>query len=174
ATALRESGKAEFSDIREREKLVTSYRVDPLIVAGWAGMLVIAFAAVLLIGATGFVIYAAATAERRSTLFGVLRALGFSPGQVRAMVWVDHGLVGLLGVALGTALGAGLGSFFLRFMEVTERGERVVPPFVLQVDWAALGAAYVILGAVIGTAVGVASAAFMRQAVGRALRWTGG
>ena len=172
--ALRESGKADFRDIREREKLVTSYRVDPLIAAGWAGMLVIAFAAVLVVGATGFVIYAVATAERRRTLFGVLRALGFSPVQVRAMVWVDHGLVGLLGLGIGTALGAGLGGFFLRFMEVTERGGQVVPPFVLQVDWAALGIAYAILGAVIGTAVGVASATFMRRAVGRALRWTGG
>ena len=172
--ALRQSGTVGFSDIREREKLVTSYRLDPLIAAGWAGMLVIAFAAVLLVGATGFVIYAAATAERRRTLFGVLRAVGFSPRQVRAMVWVDHGLVGLLGLAIGTALGAGLGGFFLRFMEVTERGGRVTPPFVLQVDWAALGIAYAILGAVMGTAVGVASAAFMRQAVGRALRWTGG
>ena len=75
---------------------------------------------------------------------------------------------------VGRGLGAGLGGFFLRFMEVTERGGQVVPPFVLQVDWAALGIAYAILGAVIGTAVGVASATFMRRAVGRALRWTGG
>ena len=58
---------------------------DPLVAAGWQGILVIAFGAVLLLSAIGFLVYSYLTAQERSLEFAILRTLGFSG--VRSSVW---------------------------------------------------------------------------------------
>ena len=73
--------------------------------------------------------------QRRRVEFAVLRALGLSKGQVFRMLAFEYSLVVVLGIVAGTYLGLVVGRQMLSFLNVTETGNRVVPPFVLQTDW---------------------------------------
>ena len=58
----------------------------------------------------------------------------------------------------------------LEFLGITERGEEVVPPFVLATDWGTIGIVYAILGAVFLMTVGVVVVLYARLALYRVLR----
>ena len=76
-----------------------------------------------------------------------MRALGLSKGQVLRMLAFEYALVVVLGVIVGVVLGLVVGRQMLSFLNVTETGGRVVPPFVLQTRWSvvAVGVAGVLL-----------------------------
>ena len=58
----------------------------------------------------------------------------------------------------------------LRFLEVDEEGERVLPPFVLATDWGTVAGAYVGLIVVLAVGVGIAWRLYVRGSITRALR----
>ena len=60
----------------------------------------------------------------------------------------------------------------LRFLEVTERGERVLPPFIVQTDWLALGFGVAVLVAVVVVTLLVSWGAAMRRSASAQLRLT--
>ena len=78
---------------------------DPLIAAGWEGILAISFAAVLILSAIGFLIYSYLTAQQRGLEFAVLRTLGFSRVQVFGVVLLEHLFVVLAGWAWARSWG---------------------------------------------------------------------
>ena len=67
------------------------------------------------------------------------------------------------GVAIGVLLGRLIARVMLSFLDIDERGESVVPPFVLQTDWRLLGFGVGLLAVV---AVGTLTLAWL-QAVRR-------
>ena len=83
---------------------------DPLVAAGWQGILFIAFGAVLLLSAIGFLVYSYLTAQERSLEFAILRTLGFSGRQIFGVVAFEHMFVIVTGMGLGTGRGAAGGA----------------------------------------------------------------
>jgi len=57
------------------------------------------------------------SALERSQELGILRALGASPSQISAMVWLEAGVMGLFGGLLGLLLGSLLTPIILRALE---------------------------------------------------------
>jgi ABC-type lipoprotein release transport system permease subunit len=153
-----------------REDVLLEQQEDPLIAAGWAGILAIAFGAVLLLSAIGFVVYSYLTAQQRGLEFAILRTLGLSRPQVFSVVLFEHLLIIVAGMGLGTIVGLRVGELMMDFLATDETGQTVLPPFVLQVSWAEVAAVWAILGTVFVITIAVVVALYLRLAVHRALR----
>lgn len=167
STALTDAG---IRTIVSRDEIEASQGDDPLIAAGWSGILAIAFAAVLLLSAIGFVVYSYLTAQQRGLEFAILRTLGFSRPQIFSVVMFEHLFVIVAGMGLGTLVGLRIGAIMMGFLATDERGGEVIPPFVLGVSWTQVLIVWAILGAVfVGTIAGVV-ALYFRLAVHRVLR----
>ena len=125
---------------------------QPLVSAGWSGLLVLMFLTLVLASASGVMLFSYTDLRERQTEFALLRTLGFSKGQLNGVVWFNLALVVVCGIALGTWVGQMIGNSLLPVMEVAEGGVRVTPPMVFERDWVALLVSYLILGGVtIGT-----------------------
>ncbi|HEU0075336.1 MAG TPA: FtsX-like permease family protein, partial [Dehalococcoidia bacterium] len=141
-------GTAVSAGISSFDELQEAQQKDPLVAAGWEGILFISFAAILILSAIGFLIYSYLTAQRRRLEFAVLRTLGFSRKQIALVVGFEQAFVIGLGMLAGTLLGMRLGSLMIGYMGVTETGSEVQPPMLLEVDWPTIAGAWLVLAAV--------------------------
>ena len=121
---------------------------QPLANAGWGGLLVIMFLALVLASASGIALFCWLDTRERQTEFALLRTLGSSRGQLNAVVWFNLAVVVIAGVAVGTWAGAQIGAALLPVLEVSEGGVRATPPLTLETDWRMLALAYAVLGIV--------------------------
>lgn len=143
---------------------------DPLVAAGWKGILAISFGAVLLLSAIGFVVYSYLSAQQRGLEFAILRTLGFSRVQVFTVVFVEQSFIVIAGMGLGTIVGLRIGRLMMDFLGTDERGENVLPPFLLAVSWPEIFVVWGILGAVFVVTIAAVVMLYLRLAVHRALR----
>ena len=152
------------------QELREAQEKDPLVAAGWEGILFISFAAILLLSVIGFLIYSYLTAQQRTLEFAVLRTVGFSKKQVAVVVGFEQALVIGLGMAAGTLMGLRLGTLMIRYMGVTETGDDVIPPMLLHVSWSTIGTAWFALGAAFLVTMGIVVLLYSRLALHRVLR----
>ncbi|MDZ7729671.1 MAG: ABC transporter permease [Dehalococcoidia bacterium] len=143
---------------------------DPLVAASWEGILFLAFAAVLVLTALGFIVYSYLTAQTRRLEFAILRTMGFSGKQILGLVSFEQVFVIGAGVLVGTLLGMPLGRLMIGYMGVTETGEDILPPLVSQVSWVAVLTVYSMLAVVFVATIAALAALYSRLAVHRALR----
>jgi hypothetical protein len=143
---------------------------DPLVAAGWEGLLFLTFIAIVLLAALGFLVASVLVAQQQQGEFAVLRTMGFSLPQVLLVVGIEKILIIAVSMALGTAVGLQLGTMMLEFVGFVETGENVLPPFVTVTDWATIGGAYGVLGLVFLGAIAVIVALYMRMTIGQILR----
>ncbi len=160
-------GASEILDAEEERLL---QQEDPLVAAGWAGILAISFAAVLLLSAIGFIVYSYLTAQARSLEFAILRTLGFSRLQVFSVVMFEQLFVIVAGMGLGTIVGLRIGRLMMDFLGTNERGVEVAPPFVLEISWAEIFLVWGILGSVFIVTIAAVVLLYFRLQVHRALR----
>ena len=143
---------------------------DPLIAAGWAGILGISFATVLMLSAIGFVLYSYLTAQQRALEFAILRTLGFSRVQVFLVVALEYAVIVVAGMGLGTVVGLQVGRRMMDVFAVSEAGSAVLPPFALAVSWASVVTVWVVLGLAFVQTIGAVVLLYLRLAIHRALR----
>jgi hypothetical protein len=155
-----------------RTALVESVEGDPTLVAAGSGILLIAAAAVLAIGAAGFVVTALLAVGARITEFAVLRALGVARGQLLRALLLEWGVLALAGALLGVLLGRQIAAVMLSSLNVTSDGRPVVPSFIMQTDWLTIAAGFAVIGLFAVVALVLAWAAATRQANSAALRLT--
>ena len=127
---------------------------QPLVTAGWGGLLVLLFLALVLASASGVMLFSFIDSRERQTEFALLRTLGSSRRQLNGAVWFNIVLIAICGIVLGTGAGLFIGVSLLPLMEVAEEGTRVTPSMVLQIDWLTMGVSYLVLAT--GTAGTVA------------------
>lgn len=155
----------------QRAADLVSERVEqPLVSAGWSGLLVLMFLALVLASVSGVMLFSYTDTQQRRTEFALLRTLGFSRRQLNGVVWFNILLVMLSGIALGTWAGSQIGLSLLPILEVAEEGVRVTPPMVLQVNWTTLAASYAVSVAVAGGTVAWLTWVTARLEIQRALR----
>jgi hypothetical protein len=143
---------------------------DPLIAAGWGGILAISFAAVLLLSAIGFLIYSYLTAQQRRLEFAVLRTLGFSRRQIFGVVLLEHLFVVITGMGLGTIVGLQVGRLMMDFFGLDEKGAELLPPFALSVSMLEVALVWGILGLVFVLTVLAVVLLYFRLDLHRVLR----
>jgi ABC-type antimicrobial peptide transport system permease subunit len=72
------------------------------------------------------------------------------------MVWLvaaEHLVIVIMGLAIGTVAGFAMSNIMVSAVAVTERGDPVLPPFVVTTNWALMGPIYVALIAVFAAAL---------------------
>ena len=103
----------------------------------------------------GFLCYAAlaASVDRRSHLFALLRAAGLQANQVHHLVYLDSLAVGVIGVMLGIPAGVSLSSIFATVFSITSS-------FISRVEIkpAQVSPTVLLLGAIVGIGVSQVSA----------------
>lgn len=129
--------------------------IDPLTVAGWRGMGIVA----LIIGGAalvlGYVTYLVAHSNRTIHDSAYLRAMGLSrPGFMRSAL-IEHGIVAVIGVVVGVASGLFASRIAVGAIAHSETGRALLPPFILQTNWWPV-LTILVIAAVAGT-VGVVS-----------------
>ena len=134
-------------DVATAEALIEQRTADPLLTAGWTGLLGLSFVTVVLAGSSGLLFFSYVDARERNEEYALLRTLGFSRLQVNGLLWFRIALIVLIGAGVGTGWGIWLSNSLLPLLEIAEEGERVVPPMVLLTNWSALAVAYATLTA---------------------------
>lgn len=154
----------------DQQSELQSLQQNPLISAGGAGILYIAFGAVLLLVGAALLVSLWVSVQRRRTEFAVMRALGLSRGQVIRLLAFEYAIVAVLGLSVGAYLGRLVGERMLSFLNVDEDGRVAEPSFILQTDWllVLVGAGVVLL--VFAFALGFAGRLISRTSDGQALR----
>lgn len=168
AESLRQRRGAQVVD---REELLASFQADPLVAAGWDGILSLAFIAVLFATLMGFSVYSYVQAQRRRVEFAMLRSIGLSFRGLVSIVLLEQLVVVVVGLGLGSWMGIQLTSVLMPFLGLTERGTQVLPPFAVVVNWSAIIATYSIMAAVFLAATVSLIGVFSRTAIQRALRF---
>ncbi len=135
-----------LSDVYHASTMVEARTSDPLLTAGWSGLLALSFLAVVMAGASSLILYTYIDARERLGEFAVLRSLGFSRLQVNGIVWFNLAVTFTFGLAAGTLGGQLLGIAVLPLLEVAEDGSRITPPMLLQNNWPAVAFSYLVLG----------------------------
>ena len=157
----------DFSSVSRSYTLLLN---DPLAAAGWRAFLLIAYVAMATLALLGFALYALVYAQRRMTEYAILRASGFSRRQVTATVAMESGVLLALGLALGIGLGHLTSAIVVTYLDVTERGARVLPPFIPTVDWAQVGIVAVAAALLVAGATVAVVRALTRARLHRVLR----
>ena len=143
---------------------------NPLIAAGGAGILYLAFGAVLLLVSAALLVSLWMAIERRRGEFAVLRAMGLSRGQVVGLLAFEYGIVAVLGLAGGVYLGRLISERMLSFLDIDTAGQPAEPAFILQTDWPMVIAGGLLVLAVFALALGLAGRLIARTSDALALR----
>jgi hypothetical protein len=122
-------------------------RLDPLGSAGWRAIVLISLGIVLLVAVSGYVAYLLSFSKRGRGDMGFLQTLGLSRPQLVGLLGFEHLAIVAIGLGLGTWAGIEMSRLMVSPMAVTERGEPVIPPFILMTDWDLMLPTY---GALIG------------------------
>jgi hypothetical protein len=165
--STREFGARELYDQAE---MIAELKANPLAAAGWGGILLIVVLGVTLVSGLGFVVYAYLSARRRQLEFAILRTLGFSLRQIIGLVCLEQLFVIGISMGIGTFIGLRLGPFMMVFLQLAEKGRRVLPPIVLTTDWFTIGVAYIALTVVFIVTTALVILFFSRVALHRTLR----
>ncbi|MCH7734061.1 MAG: ABC transporter permease [Chloroflexi bacterium] len=144
--------------------------IDPLSAAGWRALLAIAFFAVLVVSAIGFLVHAQVTFQSRRSELALLRATGLSMKQLLGLVMLEQVLVVGAAFAIGAFMGARLGSSIMPFLGTSGEGLSVVPPMIQQINWTSFGITFGIIGIVFAVVIGVLLLTVFRMSIHSVLR----
>ena len=169
AASIEDAGWA-LSNGYHASTMVEARTSDPLLTAGWSGLLALSFLAVVMAGASSLILYTYIDARERLGEFAVLRSLGFSRLQVNGIVWFNLAITFIFGLAAGTLGGQLLGIAVLPLLEVAEDGSRITPPMLLQNNWPAVAFSYLVLGAATLITVAILAWALGKLELQRLLR----
>ncbi|MGE0600459.1 MAG: FtsX-like permease family protein [Dehalococcoidia bacterium] len=159
-----------LDDVSDQKSELSSLERNPLIAAGGAGILYIAFGAVLLLVAAALLVSLWVSVQRRRSEFAVLRAMGLSRGGVVQLLAFEYALVAILGLFAGGYLGRLVGERMLSFLNVDDKGDRAEPGFLLQTEWLLVAAGGAIVLAVFVAALIFAGRLISRTSDAAALR----
>jgi hypothetical protein len=154
------------------QEVLKAIQTDPVVRAGGSGVLLLALVAAFSILGLGFALTLYLGGQQRTVEVSVMRAVGLSPRQIFTMISLEYLLVAAIGLVIGTIAGLRISDTMLSFLNVTESGGRVVPPFDLRTQWDTVGIAFLATGlAFIGGVVALA-VYFLRMPVSRVIRLT--
>jgi ABC-type lipoprotein release transport system permease subunit len=171
-TALLDSYGIPAGQVIDRERILEEIRTDPVVRAGGSGILLLALIAAFAILALGFSLTLYLGGQSRTVEVSVMRAVGISPRQLFAMISLEYLLIAAVGLIIGTVAGLRISDTMLGFLNVTETGARVVPPFDLVTRWDTVGIAFAAVGIAFLAGVIALAGYFLRLPVSRVIRMT--
>jgi ABC-type antimicrobial peptide transport system permease subunit len=115
-------------------------------------MALVALAGTLAIAALGYITYLGSCITNSRQQAAQLSVLGITRASFLRMAAVEHLIVAVMGLALGSVSGLLMTHVAVDAVAHTETGGRLLPPFVLTTNWAQASTLYAVVGivAVIG------------------------
>jgi hypothetical protein len=159
-----------FGVVTDRERELARLERNPLIAAGGAGILYLAFGAVLILVTAGLLVSLWLVVQRRRTEFAVLRSLGLSRRGVAGVLAVEYAFVALVGIAAGTWLGRAIADRMLSFLDVDEAGRLAEPGYLLRTDWSLVASSLGVVALLFLVAMAFAVRLIARTSDAQALR----
>ena len=80
---------------------------------------------------------------------GFLQAMGLSRRQLIGLLALEHVVMVITGVALGTWAGLQMSGLSVESVSQTETGKAVLPPFILVTEWGLMALVYAVVAAVV-------------------------
>ena len=121
--------------VRDKQSLLDSIRLDPMVTAGWRAMVLLSIGIIVLTAGIGYMTYLLSLARRSRGETGFLRCLGLSGHQLSRLLGIEHLVVAAVGIGLGTWAGFQISTLMVSSVAVTETGKPVIPPFLSSTDW---------------------------------------
>ncbi len=156
--------------IVDRSSLLAEVAVDPLVSAGWQALLGIAFLTVLVVSAIGFLVHVRVSFSNRRGELALLRTMGLSMPQLLVLVVLEQVIVIGVAVGIGLFMGTRLGDTIIPFLANSGEDKVLVPPMVLQIDWAGFGFTFGLLGIVFAAVIIAVLVSVYRMSIHRVMR----
>ncbi|MEP7287928.1 MAG: ABC transporter permease [Chloroflexota bacterium] len=128
---------AALVNVQTLNSELSNLQTDPLSL-GLLGLMFLAFVIAMSLSVVGLLTYSTLTAVARRGEFGVLRALGLSTFRLLRQLAFEQLFVIVLGVGLGAILGAVLSNQVVPKLAQNASSQNITPPFIIQVETAAL------------------------------------
>lgn len=137
---------------------------------GLFGLLTLGFLTAGLLTVVGLALHALLAFRERTVELGVLRAIGFSAGQMRRLLAGTQITLLVLGLAAGTALGIATGRLFIPILQVDAGLHPNTPPFVPLTAWAEIALVYALFAAAAAATIGATLALLRRMRLYEAIK----
>mgnify|MGYP002624058710 FL=1 len=118
----------------------------------------------------GFATHFYLSARQKEAIYGVLRSIGMSPGQLYGVLVLEQVVLILAGLAIGTALGVALNQITLPGLPITFGDRPPTPPFIARNDWGAVVQIYITLTIAFFISLGIATLLLWRTKLHQVLR----
>ena len=118
-----------------RAERINDTFVDPVAVAGWRGMSIVATIVAAVTVLMAYTIFLAAYALRTKGESALILALGASRRDYWVSMIAELSPAIVIGSLVGLGTGIAVSSLMVGSMAHTGTGERLLPPFLLQTDW---------------------------------------
>jgi putative ABC transport system permease protein len=113
---------------------------------GVFGLLSVGFIAAALLTVLGFFMYALFSLRERRISLGILRAVGLTQRHMTIFVGFELAFLILTGLTLGTVLGTFISRQFIPYLQIGVRQIELVPPYLVEIAWSAVGEIYLLFG----------------------------
>jgi hypothetical protein len=171
-TSISESLEADpFSAILLHDRIgrAESLKTDP-VALGTIGALSLGFVAAATFAAVGFSVSSVVSARERVGEFALLRALGLSSRQLGGWLSIDHGILVIASLVLGTLVGVVLTWVILPFVSITQEASIAIPDVAVVYPWRTILLLEVSVVVVLGAVVAVLAALVRRLGLTSLLR----
>ena len=159
----------ETRRLTDRAERSNALQSDP-VALGTIGSLALGFFAATVFAAVGFAVSAVVSARERITEFALLRAVGLSPRQLAAWLFLEHGVLVLISLAFGGLIGLGLAWLVLPLIAITQDATSAVPEVIVVYPWRTIIGLELAVVAVVGVIIAVLAAVLRRSGLGTLLR----
>jgi hypothetical protein len=130
-------------NVHDRESISESFELNPLVTAGWRAVSLVSLGVVAFTALTGIVTYLLFFSDSNRGEMGVVRALGLAHRQMINLLAVEHLLIAIVGMGLGTWAGLRMSSMMVPLVSLAESGGEVLPPILVTTNWATISVLYV-------------------------------
>jgi hypothetical protein len=159
----------ESRRLTDRTERSNALQSDP-VALGTIGSLALGFFAATVFAAVGFAVSAVVSARERITEFALLRAVGLSPRQLAAWLFMEHGVLVLISLIFGATIGLGLAWLILPLIAITQDATSAVPDVLVVYPWRTIAGLELGVVFVLGVIIAVLAAVLRRSGLGTLLR----
>ena len=153
----------------EQETVRRTLKADPMAL-GLRSVTLFGYLLTTTLSLVGFATHFYLSAKQKESIYGVLRSIGMSPGQLYAVLVLEQVVLILAGLAIGTALGVALNQITLPGLPITFGDRPPTPPFIARNDWAAVIQIYLTLTVAFFISLGIATLLLWRTKLHQVLR----
>lgn len=153
----------------EQEAVRLTIKADPMAL-GLRSVTLFGYLLTTTLSLVGFATHFYLSAKQKEAIYGVLRSIGMSPGQLYTVLVLEQIVLILAGLAIGTALGVVLNQITLPGLPITFGDRPPTPPFIARNDWGAVAQIYITLAVAFFISLGIATLLLWRTKLHQVLR----